>query len=121
MSAVPPLPNDVPANVPNYLVWSILNTIGAFVVCCLNCFNFPAIVTGVVAIVFSSQVGSKLNQGDIDGAWRASRNAKIWNWVTTGITIVGVSLGIIYLMAVGVDGYMQAIEELRQQAGQNSN
>lgn len=121
MSAVPPLPHDAPANVPNYLVWSILNTIFAFVFCCIACLSFPAIFTGIVAIVFSSQVGSKLNQGDVAGAQRASDNAKIWNWVTTGITILAVIGVVIYLMLVGLDGYMQFVEELRQQAEQNSN
>lgn len=121
MSAVPPLPNQVHDSVPNYLVWSILNTFAAFLVCCFSCLSFPALITGVVAIVFSAQVNSKLNQGDIAGAHRASQNAKIWNWVTTGITVLALIAAVIYLMTVGVDGYMQYMEEIRQQMEQNSH
>lgn len=120
MSALPPLPHEAPADVPNYLVWSILNTIAAFVVCCIACLSLPAIITGVVAIVFSAQVGSKLNQGDVAGAQRASYNAKVWNWVTTGITILAV-IGVVILFAlVGLDGYMQYLEELRRQTEHSS-
>lgn len=53
-------------NVPNYLVQSILTTL-----CC--CLPF-----GVVALVFSSQVNSKLAMGDVAGAQAASRSARTW-------------------------------------------
>lgn len=56
---MPPCPN-------NYLVWSILVTI----LCCL--------VGGIVALVYSSKVQTLYQQGDYDGALRASNNAKNW-------------------------------------------
>lgn len=118
MSAVPPLPNDAPGNIPNYLVWSILSTIGSFIVCCVACLSFPGIITGIVAIVFSTQVNSKLNQGDIEGAKHASKNAKIWNWVTTGILILTVVISVIWFIAVGPDAYMEYMEQIRQQMEQ---
>jgi hypothetical protein len=55
-----------PANIPNYLVHSILTTL-----CC--CLPF-----GIVALVFSSQVSSKLAAGDVAGAQAASRSARTW-------------------------------------------
>lgn len=55
-----------PPNVPNYLVHSILTTL-----CC--CLPF-----GIVALVFSSQVNSKLAMGDVAGAQAASRSARTW-------------------------------------------
>jgi len=54
------------APVPNYLVHSILVTI-----CC--CLPF-----GVVALVYSAQVNSKLAAGDIAGAEASSRSARTW-------------------------------------------
>jgi NADH:ubiquinone oxidoreductase subunit 3 (subunit A) len=62
-------------NVPNHLVWSILSTL------------FCCIPFGIVAIVFSAQVDTKLKQKDYEGAKRASSSAKTWNWVSflTGI------------------------------------
>ena len=49
---------------PNYMVWAVLTT--------LFCF-FPL---GIASIVFASQVTSKFNAGDLEGAERASTKAK---------------------------------------------
>lgn len=81
--------------VPNYLVWSIIVTVISVFLC-----NIIALPTGIVAIVFSTQVDSKLKAGDFDGAVRASKNAKIWNWVTTGLEILSVVLGVVLLVLV---------------------
>jgi hypothetical protein len=55
-----------PEPVPNYIVQSILVTL-----CC--CLPF-----GIVALVYSAQVSSKLNAGDVGGAQAASRSARTW-------------------------------------------
>jgi hypothetical protein len=75
-------------SIPNYLVFSILAT----VLCCL-----PA---GIVAIVYAAQVNGKLQAGDIAGAQLASKNAKMWCWISFG---VGLGVGLLYglLIAVG--------------------
>jgi hypothetical protein len=72
-----------PANIPNYLVQSILVT----VFCCLP--------FGIAAIVFASQVNTKLQAGDITGAMEASRKAKLWSWLAFG---VGVLVGVIWFV-----------------------
>lgn len=69
----PPPPRQ---DVPNYLVQAILTTL----CCCL-----PA---GVVAIIYAAQVNTKRDQGDIAGAWEASKKAKTWTWVAFGLGIV---------------------------------
>ncbi len=58
--------------VPNYLAFAIVNTI---------LFCFPA---GIVAIVYASQVNSKLSYGDVEGAKYSSKRARIWCWVSLG-------------------------------------
>jgi Interferon-induced transmembrane protein/zinc-ribbon domain len=74
--------------VPNYLVFAILTT----VLCCL-----PA---GIPAIVYAAQVNGKLQAGDIAGAQAASKNAKMWCWISLGAGLaVGVLWGI--LAAIG--------------------
>jgi hypothetical protein len=77
-----------PANVPNYLVQSILVT----VFCCLP--------FGIAAIVFASQVNSKLQVGDVAGAMESSRKAKMWSWLAFG---VGILAGVIWF-ALGMLG-----------------
>lgn len=75
-----------PPNIPNYLVYSILATI----LCCLP--------TGIVAIVYASQVNSKLAAGDIAGAQKSSQNARLWS-------IISVVLGLVagfFVVALGM-------------------
>lgn len=67
---------------PTYLIWAILVT----VFCCF--------IPGIVAIIFASQVSSKFYAGDIDGAWRSSRNAEIWIIVSV---VLGVLVATLYL------------------------
>ena len=83
----PPPPSQAlglaPGTVPNHLVWSILATL----CCCL-----PG---GIVAIVYSSQVNTKLALGDLAGAMEASNKAKTWCWVSLG---VGLVVNLLYLL-----------------------
>jgi hypothetical protein len=75
----------VPAGaIPNHLVAAILVTL----FCCV-----PA---GIVAIVYASQVNSKLASGDIEGALSASRTAKGW---ILGALGVGVVIMLFYVVA----------------------
>jgi len=84
-----------PANVPNYLVQSILVTL-----CC-------CIPLGVVAIVFAAQVNGKLAAGDVAGAMDASRKAKMWCWIAFGVGLVVIVIsGIINSAA-----FMQGLHE----------
>lgn len=88
--------------VPNHLVWSIIITILS-----LFLLNFLALPAGIAAIVFSTQVDTKLRNGDYDGAVKSSKNAKIWNWVATGLDILSVILiGLfIILIIIGLSEY----------------
>jgi hypothetical protein len=73
--------STTPRQVPNYLVWAILVT--------LFCF----LPTGIAAIVFASQVNSKLAVGDVAGAVEASNKAKMW-------TIISAVVGVVVLVIV---------------------
>lgn len=90
------------AKVPSYMAWSIISTILS-----LFLLNFLALPAGIVAIVFSSQVDTKLRSGDYDGAVRSSKNAKIWNWVATALEIISLILIILFiiLIVIGLSEY----------------
>jgi hypothetical protein len=82
------------APVNNYLVPAVLVTL----CCCL-----PG---GVVAIIYAAQVNTKLAAGDIAGAMAASRNAKMWTWISAG---AGVLVGIAYGALMMIGGFAQGM------------
>lgn len=77
-----------PPKVPNYLVHSIIATL----CCCLP--------LGIVALVYSAQVNSKLAAGDVAGAQASSARAKTW-------VIVSFVAGIVTVGGLGLLSYMQ--------------
>ena len=72
-----------PEKIPNYLVPSIFLTL----FCCLP--------LGIPAILFSAQVNGKIKAGDIQGAMRSSRKAKMWCWLSFG---VGLAVSILFIL-----------------------
>jgi hypothetical protein len=75
--------------IPNYLAQAILVTI----FCCLP--------LGIPAIVFSSQVNSKLVYGDVQGAQDSSKKAKMWCWISFGVGIALAFIWIIFYLFIG--------------------
>jgi hypothetical protein len=103
----PPTPSAPPVHepIPNHLAWAIIATVLATCLCC------PLGLVGIVAIVFSSKVNNLLAQGDIDGARRASANAKTWCWVATALAILGLVINIGYFAMVGTAGYAEMLQQ----------
>lgn len=84
----PPPPTGGSATVPNYLVPAIIS-----IFCC-----WPL---AIPAIIFATQVNSKVAAGDVAGAQDSSKKAKMFSFIAIGI---GVGLGLIYviMMVLGV-------------------
>ena len=80
-------------HIPNHLVWAILVTI----FCCLP--------FGIVSIVYAAQVNGKVAAGDIVGAREASQKAKIWAWISFGVTL---GLGVLWFLLAVVGGMASA-------------
>jgi hypothetical protein len=111
MSTPPPVsPASAPSQpIPNHLAWAIISTVVSFCLCC-----FVGGIPGIVAIVFAAQVNSKLNQGDVDGARRASDTAKIWCWVATGLAIFGLLLNVWGFMTGANEQYIEMLQQMQQ-------
>ena len=73
--------------VPNHMVGAILTTL----FCCL--------IGGIIAIVYASQVNTKLAQGDIAGAQAASRTANGWIIANVIFGLVIILLNVILAVA----------------------
>ena len=91
-AAAPRANYAAPANnvvVPNHMVGADLTTL----FCCL--------IGGIIAIVYASQVNTKLAQGDIAGAQAASRTANGWIIanVIFGLVITVFYVGLVVLGA----------------------
>ena len=72
--------SQLPAHeVPNHLPLSI---IAAILTLCCCCIPF-----GIIPLIFSIQVNSKLAIGDYAGAQSASDNAKLWAWICIGVAL----------------------------------
>jgi hypothetical protein len=98
------------------MAWAVLATVIGTITNFLGCCCMPlALVPGGVAIYFSSQVNSLLAAGDLAGAQRASNNAKLWAWVTTGLAILGAVM-IVLSLFINLSGMNeQWLDELRRQ------
>lgn len=91
--------NPAGMNIPNYLWQSIVITL----CCCLP--------LGVVAIIFSAQVNSKLAQGDVSGAMEASRKAKMFCLIGLALGLVAIVLSLLLNGAA----FMAALSEAGNQ------
>lgn len=87
-----------PTHVPNYLVQAILVTL------------FCCVPLGIVAIVYAAQVNGKVASGDMEGAWRTSRSARNWAWISFGVGLVIMAFWVI-LIFVGAGGSESVVEE----------
>lgn len=75
-----------PIKIPNYLVYSIAATL------------FCCVPLGIPAILYSAQVNSKIQTGDIQGAIDSSKKAKMWVWISFGVGIVFIIFNIILII-----------------------
>ncbi len=75
------------ATVPNYLVQAIIS-----IFCC-----WPL---AIPAIIFATQVNSKVAAGDIAGAEDASKKAKMFSYIAFGLGALWIICVIIYVVFV---------------------
>ncbi len=102
MSYVPPtFPTDPsftnpPLKPKNWLTENIAATVlGLFCCCGINA------ITGIIGIVFSTQVDNKYNAGDYPGAESAANTAKIMFYVTAGLVALGLIINIVSFFIYG--------------------
>jgi hypothetical protein len=80
----PPPPGNATANIPNYLVFAIVS-----ILCC-----WPL---AIPAIIFATQVNSKVAAGDIPGAQDASKKAKMFSFIAIGLGVLAIVVYVVIL------------------------
>lgn len=81
--------SNVAKVIPNHLIWASVVTVIATLSTMLSCCFLPlGLPSGIAAIVYALRVNKFMETGEVASAEQASRNAKIWSWVTTVIAII---------------------------------
>lgn len=76
--------------IPTYMGWAIATLILCF---------WP---TGIVAVIYAAQVNNKLAYGDYAGAQESSRKAKMWSWISFGISLAALVILVLFSLVAGL-------------------
>lgn len=90
--------------IPDYKVQSILLIIFSSVLCCFTCLSIVALPFAIVALVNSNKIHTHIYAGNYDLAMECSKKTKMWCWVSFGILIGAIILGIILYIYVFTSG-----------------
>lgn len=80
----------------NYLALAIISTL----FCCQ--------IFGIISIIYATQVNSKYIAGDYNGAESASKNAKLWGFLSVGIGLLTIVVVIILFGATAIAALSEA-------------
>jgi len=105
---MPDINRTQPDKPNNHMVMTIVST-ALSVITCTFTYIIP-IVGGIVGIVFASQVNSKYNAGDFEGAEKASKYAKI-AWIVSIVSIVAALAYTIIVVGASWDEFMDAFNQ----------
>lgn len=98
--SAPPTPSSGSAfTIPNNLVLAIIASAVSLIFCCLP--------HGLISLIFALQVNKKEAAGDIEGATKAAKLAKMLAWISMIVSVIG----LVVCLALGVlGGIMSAIQ-----------
>ena len=91
-----PTPPPVPGQtnlVPSYMIPAILVTF------------FCCVPLGIPAIVYASQVQTKLQAGDHHGAMEASKKARTWSIIALVSGLIVIPISVLFVLVGGSGGY----------------
>ena len=77
-----------------------------------DCLTFHVVTAGQVHVAVPGTEPVLLRAGDLDGARRASANAKTWCWVATALAIIGLLMNIYFFSTGGMAEYQQMLEQI---------
>ncbi|NLK68307.1 MAG: hypothetical protein GX283_03990 [Clostridiaceae bacterium] len=91
--------------IPDYKVQSILLIVFSSVLCCVTCLSLIALPFAIVALVNSNKIAGHIAAGNYDLALKASADTKKWCWVSFGILLATVVIGIVLSIVMLSSGF----------------
>ena len=89
---------EVLGYMPNYLAPAII----VMIFCC-----FPL---GIIGLIYSTQVNGRLIAGEYDKARTASRNARMWCWITFAAGLAFWSMyAVLYMVIIGAAIFAESL------------
>jgi hypothetical protein len=82
-----PPPTATPT-IPNNMVLAIIASVVSFMFCCLP--------HGLIALIFALQVNKKEAAGDIEGANKSAKLAKMISWICIIVSVVWLIIGMVF-------------------------
>ena len=77
-----------PPTIPNNMVMAIIASVVSLMFCCLP--------HGLVSLIFALQVNKKEAAGDIEGANKAAKLAKMLAWISIAVSVLWLIIGLIF-------------------------
>lgn len=91
----------------NHMVMAIISTVLSVITCTF--FYIIPIAAGIVSIVYASQVNSKYDRGDIEGAESSANVAKI-TWIISIVSIVLIYIATFLIFGASLDAMTEILE-----------
>lgn len=95
----------------NNMTLAIIATILGF--CSFYC---SGLILGIIAIVMSSQVKTKFEKGDVEGALKSAKTSKILSLIAIGLFVLGIAVAVYSIMYYGWDNLIEEYKEAIEQA-----
>lgn len=74
------------------------------------------LILGIIAIVMSSQVTTKFEAGDIEGAMKSAKTSKTLSLITIGLFVLALAMGIFQIMYYGWDNLIEQFQAAMEEA-----
>ncbi|SFJ59875.1 CD225/dispanin family protein [Myroides guanonis] len=79
-------------------------------------FYCTGLILGIIAIVMSSQVKSKFENGDVEGALKSAKTSKLLSLIAIGLFVLGIAVSAYSIMTYGLDNIIEEYKEILEQA-----
>lgn len=81
--------------------------------CSIYC---TGLILGIIAIVMSSQVKTKFEVGDVEGAMKSAKTSKTLSLIAIGLFVLGIAFAAYNIMSYGWDNLIEEFQAAMEEA-----